>query len=104
VLAQEQYPSTAYGSLNEVVRQFLADRDAACDYAGFGVAGPVRDGKCDTTNLPWRLNAKELADGLGLRRAWLLNDLEANAWGIRVLRDDDFHTLSAGAVDARGNA
>ncbi len=104
VLAQEQYPSTAYGSLDEVVRQFLAERDMSCDYAGFGVAGPVRDGKCDTTNLPWRLDANELAGGLGLRRAWLLNDLEANAWGIRVLRDDDFHTLSAGAPDARGNA
>ncbi|HHH44787.1 MAG TPA: glucokinase [Gammaproteobacteria bacterium] len=104
VLAQEQYPSTAYGSLLEVVRQFLADRDAACEYAGFGVAGPVRDGKCHTTNLPWQLDATELASGLGLRRAWLLNDLEANAWGIRALRDEDFHNLSDGAPNACGNA
>ncbi len=104
VLAQEHYPSTAYASLDDVVREFMAAQNPACDYASFGIAGPVKDGKCDTTNLPWQIDAQMLADALGFRRVWLINDLEANAWGIGILKEDDIYTLSAGNPDARGNA
>jgi glucokinase len=104
VLAQEHYPSTEYASLDDVVRQFMAGTNPACDYASFGIAGPVKDGTVDTTNLPWRINARAMADALGLRHVWLINDLEANAWGIGTLKEDDVHTLSAGDPDACGNA
>ncbi|MFQ5643979.1 MAG: glucokinase [Thiogranum sp.] len=104
VLAQEHYPSAAYASLDDVIREFTAAQNRTCDCAGFGIAGPVRDGRCDTTNLPWRVDARLLAKALGLRHAWLLNDLEANARGISALQPDDLHTLSAGAPDACGNA
>ena len=66
VLAQEHYPSTEYASLDDVVRQFMAGTNPACDYASFGIAGPVKDGTVDTTNLPWRINAHTMADALGL--------------------------------------
>ena len=104
VLAQEHYPSTAYASLDDVVRQFMTAQNPACDYASFGIAGPVKDGRCDTTNLPWRVDAQALADALGFRRIWLINDLEANAWGIGTLQEDDICTLNAGEPDACGNA
>lgn len=104
VLAQEHYPSTAYASLDDVVRQFMAGQSADCDYASFGIAGPVKDGICDTTNLPWQVDARALAEALGFRHAWLINDLEANAWGIGTLQEDDVCMLSAGAPDACGNA
>jgi len=104
VLAQEHYPSADYASLGEVISAFMAARNRDCDCAGFGVAGPVRDGRCETTNLPWQIDSRTLADALGLRHVWLLNDLEANAWGISVLQPGDFHTLSSGAMDAHGNA
>ncbi len=52
--------------------------DAAC----FGVAGPVRNGRVEASNLPWVVESKRLAEELKLERAVLINDLEANAWGI----------------------
>lgn len=104
VQARETFPSANFDTLDEIVRQFIDTHHPACDYAGFGIAGPVRDGICATTNLPWRVDARQLATGLGLRRAWLLNDLEANAWGISTLSDDDFLVLNEGAPQASGNA
>lgn len=103
-LAQELYASGKHASLNEILRGFMELQDLDCEYACFGIAGPVQDQTCDTTNLPWRVDARNLASELGFRRVWLLNDLEANAWGIGALQDKDFHVLDAGSPDASGNA
>jgi glucokinase len=72
--------------------------------ACFGVAGPVRDGRSETTNLPWVVDASDLAAALDTRRVWLINDLEANAYGIASLGAEDLCTLSEGAPGATGNA
>jgi glucokinase len=57
-----------------------------------------------TPNLPWVVDAAAMASQLGLPGVALLNDLEANAWGIGALGPEDFLTLNAGAPGARGNA
>ena len=46
----------------------------------------------------------EPAAKLGLPAVKLINDLEANAWGIAELEPKDFVTLNEGAPDAEGNA
>ncbi len=104
VLALEKYPSQQYGSLDEIVRRFVEAQDHSCDWGSFGIAGPVRDGRAETTNLPWLVDAKRLADEIGFRKVWLMNDLEANAWGISALEEKDFCVLSEGNPDPAGNA
>jgi glucokinase len=64
--------------------------DAAC----FGIAGPVRNGRVVTSNLPWTIESKCLADELKLKDAVLINDLEANAWGISALDAKDVLCLN----------
>jgi glucokinase len=68
------------------------------------VAGPVIDQTCDATNLPWRISAAQIRKRFGFEQCWLLNDLEANAWGIGALDDQDLAVLNAGKPEARGNA
>ena len=104
VLSLEKYPSQQYGSLDEIVRQFVEIQDYTCDWGSFGIAGPVRNGRAETTNLPWSIDAKRLADDIGFRKVWLMNDLEANAWGISALEEKDFCVLSEGKPDPNGNA
>ena len=104
VQALETFPSANFDTLDEIVHQFIDTQHPACDYASFGIAGPVHDGICATTNLPWRVDARQLAANLGLHQAWLLNDLEANAWGINTLSDADFLVLNEGDPQAGGNA
>jgi glucokinase len=62
----------------------------------------VVEGRARGTNLPWTIDARELAAALELPRVGLLNDLEAMAWGVAALRPDDCRVLQAGAPGARG--
>lgn len=103
-VALEIYPSGAHSSLEEIVRAFLAVHPAAPAAAAFGIAGPVRDGHVQVTNLAWPVDAATLGAALGLERVLLLNDLEANAWGLSALDERDFRVLNEGRPGATGNA
>lgn len=98
------FPSRDYASLQEIAQKFLAQRKLKADYACFGIAGPVRKGRVVVTNLPWVVTEKDMKEALGLKHAWLINDLEANAHGIYGLTPSDFVTLNKGEDGAIGNA
>jgi len=104
VRAEERYASASYAGLSEIVRAFTATSAFPIDAACFGIAGPVRDGRVETPNLPWVIEADALAAQLRLPRVTLLNDLEANAWGVFTLGGADVATLAAGHPTADGNA
>ena len=103
-VVEATYPSRDHANLETIVKTFVSAHDLPIDRACFGIAGPVRHGCSDTTNLPWDVDARELARALHLRTVGLLNDLEAHAYGIAMLAPDDFVTLNQGAPDASGNA
>lgn len=98
------YSSHDYPNLQEMARRFVADHGLKLNYACFGVAGPVKKGRAEVTNLPWVVDAQELTRALNLKQAWLINDLEANAHGIAGLVPEDFVVLNAGDKEAVGNA
>jgi glucokinase len=97
----KQFPAKEYSGLEVIVKEFLgADKvTAAC----FGVPGPVRDGRLRLTNLPWTLDSRELAAGLVIDHVFLINDLEANGYGIAELSDGQIFTLSEGDASQIGN-
>ena len=64
----------------------------------------MQHGRVNATNLPWQIDAARLAAELRVDRAILINDLEANAYGIALLGDSDLAVLQAGSADAEGNA
>ena len=96
------FRSREAAGLEGPVVEFLAGRRAAA--AGFGVAGPVRNGRCEATNLPWVVDAVVLARVLSLPGAALVNDLLANALGLAELSPADFAVVNAGQEDPEGNA
>jgi glucokinase len=104
VVVEQTYSSRTHGGLGEIVAKFVAAHAIAVRHACFGIAGPVRDGRVQTPNLPWIVDAAAMAAQLGLAGVDLLNDLEANAWGVAALAPGDLLTLNAGAPGARGNA
>jgi glucokinase len=63
----------------------------------------VRDGRLRLTNLPWTLDSRELSTGLGIQHVFLINDLEANGYGIAELSADQIYTLSEGDGSQVGN-
>jgi glucokinase len=72
------FPSREHRGLDEIVSKFVEGQSVRPDIACFGVAGPVRNGKVETSNLPWTVDASRLAGELQLPNAMLINDLEAN--------------------------
>jgi glucokinase len=103
-VAEKTYRSREYPSFDAIVEDFVAGNRLAVRRACFGVAGPVRRGISVTPNLAWTVDSRRLADGLRLPAVDLINDLEANAYGIAALEEGDFAVLNAGGPDASGNA
>ena len=103
-LVQEQdYASREHSGLEEIVKKFLADYGVSIDQACFGVAGPVKEERVVTSNLPWIVDAGQLARLLNIDQLALVNDLEANTYGIPSLEPTDFAALNDGAAEASGN-
>jgi glucokinase len=95
-----------YDDLPAMIAEFLKHGDtaaAAIDRACFGVAGPVIDEAAQLTNVPWHVDARRVARVFGFRDVSLLNDLEAMAYSVPVLRDSEVHVLQEGEAMAGGN-
>src|SRR5689334_12448194 len=95
-LAEDEVHSGDYPSLEAIAKEFLAKTGLKVESACFGVAGPVMAGRAKITNLPWMVNQAAIAKELNLKTVHLLNDLEATACAVPVLRPQDVETLSAG--------
>src|SRR5579862_9799247 len=98
---EERFPAREYSGLEAIVKEFLGagQVSAAC----FGVPGPVRDGRLRLTNHPWTLDSRELTVNLGIPHVFLINDLEANGYGIAELTTEQIYTLSEGDTSQIGN-
>ena len=103
MLGSETVRSAQYPSLESIVAEFRSRHPDPLTAACFGVAGPVSDGQCITTNLPWQINLKQLQATLAHSRVGLINDLVANAWGIDWLTANDVVSLHAGQPEPTGN-
>lgn len=102
VLAEGRYQSREHSSLIEIVRRFRQRHGFVADRACFGIAGPILEGRVRTPNLPWHIESVELAELLGLPGVRLINDLEANTYGIAALKGGDLLTLNPGVADPAG--
>ena len=109
VVRDERFAAHDFATLDAAVERFLAADEsntvergeivAAC----FGCPGPARDGRLKLTNLPWTLDARDLAKSLGIEHIFLINDLEANGYGIPELAQESVITLHEGDAGAVGN-
>jgi glucokinase len=104
VAESQTFPSRDHKGLAEIVAAFLSVHKLPIKQACFGVAGPVKDGRCVATNLPWVVDVHDMRKILGLQSVYLINDLEANAYGVATLGVNDFSILNEGEIHVHGNA
>jgi glucokinase len=88
------FPSRNYSGLDQIVSEFVQTSGVRPAQACFGVAGPVTNGEVETSNLPWKIQSRRLADELKINKALLINDLEATGWGVGALSTDDLVALT----------
>lgn len=96
---EASYPSREHAQFDEILDHFLQGEQL--NGASFGVAGPVVDGRCVTTNLPWVLDEESLQARLGCS-VRLLNDLQAAALGMLHLAPEQRVTLNPNAQPKPG--
>ena len=61
------FPSREFTGLDQIVAKFVDTSKLHPDAACFGVAGPVRNGRVEASNLPWIIESKRLADELNIQ-------------------------------------
>jgi len=92
-VAERVFPSREHSELGEIVKRFVDESGRHPQVACFGIAGPVRNGRVETSNLPWVIEQARLAEQIRVPTTLLINDLEAVAWGIGALSDADLVPL-----------
>src|SRR5258707_14747929 len=103
LLREKLYATRDFKTLEEVASDFLSGAwaiDAAC----FGVPGPIIGGVSHATNVPWTMEERALARALGVPGARLINDLEATAYGVLPLQENEMAVLPAGRPRGRAAA
>jgi glucokinase len=101
-IAHARFHSADYPNLQALVAEFLKKAPTPVERACFDVAGPVIDGRAKITNLPWVMDEASLAEELNLKSVRLMNDLDAVARAIPILRPSDVRTLNAGQPVPKG--
>ncbi len=95
MVSEAIFPSREFGELGEIVSKFLKQTEVRPQVACFGIAGPVRNGRVETSNLPWVIEQSRLAEQIHMPATLLINDLEAAAWGIAALSPADLVSLNS---------
>lgn len=98
------YPSTAFATADDLIRQFIGDAGApaAPDTLLLAVPGPVEAQHVALTNLDWRLDAADMRASLGIAHVRFINDFQAAAAGVATLAGEDLVPLNSQAIDAGG--
>lgn len=102
-LRDKSYLSQDFDGFEAIVSDFIAGSTSVPLTACFGVAGPVSDGRCQTTNLPWTVEEASLSKHAGIPTVSLINDLQAMALGLARLPPHEMVELNPGARSCVGN-
>ena len=103
IIKEVIYPSQEYPSFGRIVKDFQKSGVLA-DTLSIGFAGPVLKNSAKATNLTWMIDAEILREEVGIDQVYILNDLEASAFGLAALNENDFITIHKGNSEREGNA
>src|SRR5216684_2252666 len=104
---RQRFASKEFAQFDRIVKEF--SRQAADHLgnerivaAGFGIAGPVINGRVRATNLPWIVETDILIKELNVPHVVLLNDLGAWGHSLEHLPPEDFCVLNPGTPEPGG--
>ncbi len=98
-LFSQTYTSRNFSSLEEIVCSFIGSIGKQPDFGCIGVPGPVKNGLCIATNLPWTVSEDSLSAFTDAGRFTLSNDLETIAYAVAQAEIQDIVTIYKGNPD-----
>ncbi|MCK0148407.1 glucokinase [Marivita sp. S6314] len=101
----KRFRNADHADLPAVLRAYMAEQTVIPDAACVAMAGPVRDGVGELTNLNWLVEREAVAAATGATTVAVLNDLQAQGHALDRLTPDVLTTIlpgqSAGTHAAR---
>ncbi len=101
-VAEQLFKCDRYPAFSSIVEEFVRDKKEKIEGACFAVAGPIVDQNAKLTNLPWTINARDIASRFKIRNVALVNDFEAVGWGIQIIPSQSLLTLQIGKTQKDG--
>ncbi|MFH1479849.1 MAG: glucokinase [Pseudomonadota bacterium] len=102
-VVMERYASKDAPDLEHILKQFLNTHQGRIRSACFGIAGPVRNGRCRTTNLPWEVSARRLKERFRWKQVSLVNDVTAMAMAVPLLNSREVVSLNRARAASNGS-
>lgn len=101
---EETYTTNHHNSLTEIILDFIKKNNfEKPDRISIGAAGPVVNGTCHTTNIKFKIDVTELSRDLQINKVYLINDLEATAFGMTEMNDEFMVTMRNGNPSIGGH-
>lgn len=104
LLQEKKYESQQWDSFTAILQHFIALTAIVPHRISIAAAGPVRHGKVKLTNLKWALDVAEIQQELDVEQVFLINDLEAQAYGLAMLSPEELVSIYPGNSHSEGNA
>jgi glucokinase len=97
-LAPEEFENADFTGLAGVLRIYLDHRRASDrpTRAALAVAAPIVGDEVKMTNIGWRFSQSALKEELELKRLQVVNDFEAVAWALPLLKPADVVRIGGG--------
>ena len=92
----KRFRNAEHPDLLSVLRAYMADQTVVPDAACVAMAGPVRDGVGELTNLSWTVDRASVAEATGAGTVAVLNDLQAQGHALDLLTPDVLQTILPG--------
>ena len=101
---EREYPSAAFATADDLVRQFIADSGlpVSPDALLLALPGPLHAQHAALTNLDWVLDAADMRATLGISSVRFINDFQAAAAGVAMLTAADVVALNPQPVEPGG--
>lgn len=104
LLFEDTFATNQYNSLTEIILDFIKKNNfEKPDRISIGAAGPVVNGICHTTNIKFKIDVTELSRDLQIDKVYLINDLEATAFGMTEMDDEFMVTMRKGNPSIGGH-
>lgn len=100
---EHSFPSRSFPDLVSLLEHFLKETQPKVTHACLGVAGPVHNGRCQITHLPWEIDVPELKSFLGTDSVSLINDLAALACAVPHLTPEELEGVQEAPSDPNGS-
>lgn len=102
IIRENRYTTKDFNNAGKMIKKFLSDDNIPHSIC-LGVAGPVQNGKVNLTNVSWQLDSLVISNEFDHTPVYIINDLEATAYGLNQLKGSDIHQIYEPSQKYDGN-